>query len=197
LDARDVAVLDEEITRLENLLQAFLDFARPAQLETKEVDLAGIIRQTVEFLGGRAERRDVHIDCRLPAAPLIAAVDAAQFRQVLLNLLLNALDAVRTGGRIWVEAEAELPNPEGTATETAGQRRLRIRVADNGRGLPAGDRHRLYEPFYSTKETGLGLGLAVCRRIVQAHGGEIYESDRDEGGTVFEVLLPARQEAIS
>lgn len=194
LDARDVAVLNEEITRLENLVQSFLDFARPAQLEKKQADLAGIIRQTVEFVAGRAERRNVEIECRLPLTPLVAEVDAGQFRQVLLNLILNALDAVRNGGRIWVEAEIDGPAARGADAAGPNERRLRVRVADNGRGLPGDDRRRIYEPFFSTKETGLGLGLAVCQRIVEVHGGEIHESDREGGGAVFEIVLPERWE---
>jgi signal transduction histidine kinase len=196
LDARDVAVLDEETKRLESLLQSFLDFARPAPLEMKEVDLAAIIRQTVEFLAGRAERREIRIACRLPTAPVVAEADPVHFRQVLLNLLLNALDAVRNGGQIWIEAGTDEPGPSGADATGLEERRVRIRVADNGCGLPAGERDRLYEPFFSTKETGLGLGLAVCRRIVQAHGGEIRESDREGGGAVFEVLLPGRRKPV-
>lgn len=197
LTAQDLVVLDEEITRLENLLQAFLDFARPAKLEKKEIDAASVIRRTVDFLSGRAEQRSVEIACRLPAEPLIVQADEAQFRQVLLNLLLNALDAVRNGGRVWVEAETDDARPDNGRSMGAAKRVLRVRIADNGRGLPPNDRNRIYEPFFSTKETGLGLGLAVCQHFVRAHGGELRESDRPGGGAVFELLLPATQESAS
>ena len=197
LTARDLVVLDEEITRLENLLQAFLDFARPAKLEKKEIDAGSVIRRTVDFLSGRAEQRNVEIACRLPAEPLIVQADEAQFRQVLLNLLLNALDAVRNGGRVWVEAEADEAGPDDGRSMGAAKRVLRVRIADNGRGLPAKDRNRIYEPFFSTKDTGLGLGLAVCQHFVRAHGGELRESDRPGGGAVFELLLSATQESAS
>lgn len=191
LDARDLQVLDEEITRLENLLQAFLDFARPAKLEKGEVDLASVARQTVEFMKGRAARRNVTIQCRLQQ-PLTVEADATQVRQVLLNLLLNALDAVPNGGRIWVEAHRADLDPPGQQASRRRPPRVCLRVVDNGRGLPKDERDRICEPFFSTKETGLGLGLAISQRIIQAHDGELTASDREGGGAIFEVRLPVQ-----
>ncbi len=195
LDFRDLAVLDEEITRLNNLLQAFLDFARPAKPETEDVDMAHVVRQTVDLLSKKAAAREVTIQCALGEGPLVVHADATQLRQVLLNLLLNALDAVHNGGSIWVEA---MRSDNVRASENGGLRRLpdvRVRVSDNGQGLPAGDRSRIFEPFFSTKDTGLGLGLAISQRIIDAHGGELVGQDREGGGAVFEIRLPAQPSA--
>jgi signal transduction histidine kinase len=191
-DSRDLTVLDEEISRLENLLQAFLDFARPAKTETREVDIARIVRQTASFLSRRAEGRNVTIECRLPERPLVVQVDEAQLRQVLFNLLLNALDAVQNGGVISVDARHDDDGLANVKSNDGSQPYTRLRVADNGRGLPAHDRDRIYEPFFSTKDTGLGLGLAISQRIIDAHGGELIALDREGGGAIFEIRLPAQ-----
>lgn len=188
VDSQDLAVLDEEISRLDNLLQRFLDFARPAKLEAHEVDLSNVVRQTVELLSSRAQARNVTIENKLSIEPLIVQGDSAQLRQVLLNLMLNSLDAVPNGGAINVESL----HADKTNRESNGQSKnyVRLLVTDNGRGLPAIDRARIYEPFFSTKETGLGLGLAISNRIIETHGGQLLARDREGGGAIFEIQLP-------
>ncbi len=194
LDERDLQVLDEEISRLENLLQAFMDFARPANLERQNVDVSHVVRQTVSLLSSKAAVRDVSIECQLADEPLVVSADSNQLRQVLLNLLLNALEAVQNGGRIWVEADRGEP-VNGHHDHDGPSPHIRLSVADNGKGLPVDDPQRVFEPFFSTKETGLGLGLAVTQRIIDAHGGEITAYTRDAGGTTFQVRLPAESHA--
>jgi len=177
LDRHDLAVLDEEITRLERLVQTLLDFARPPQLEKRALDARGLLEQTGALVSGRAEQQGVRIECEVPPEPVVIQADVGQLRQVLLNLLLNALDALPKGGTVWLQM-----------ADAAAW--LTLRVADTGPGLPAGLAHRIFEPFVSTKETGIGLGLSICKRIIEAHGGEIVASDRPEGGAVFTVRLP-------
>jgi signal transduction histidine kinase len=191
LDGRDLEVLDGEIARLQNLLQAFLEFSRPAKPETRDFDVTDLVRQTVAFLSSKAEHRDVTIRCQLPNDSLIIHADPSQFRQVLLNLSLNALDAVKKGGTVWVDARRDEDGRKTTEAEADGPPLIRVQVADDGCGLPTNDRGRIYEPFFSTKETGLGLGLAISKRIVEAHGGELVSHDREGGGAIFEILMPA------
>ncbi len=190
LDGEDLRVLDQEVVRLENLLQSFLDFARPAQLERRQVDLRPLVAQTVTILTARAARRKVSIGYRPPRQAVSLSGDEAQLRQVTLNLLLNALDATPDGGKIWIEVGLWSSAGEDDWREPAADRRAFVKVADNGRGLPPGDPERIFEPFFSTKETGLGLGLAICRRIVESHGGTIAAAARVGGGTVFTIELP-------
>ncbi len=191
LDSHDLRVLDEEIARLQNLLQSFLTFARPAKLQRSEVDLRLVISQTVTILAARAARRHVSIPCSMPGRPVLINADEAQLRQVVLNLLLNALDAVADNGTIWVELGSGSRLPPHEPDRPAPVQGIVLSVADNGRGLPDIDPERIFEPFFSTKETGLGLGLAICRRIVESHGGAIDASQRPGGGAVFIVFLPA------
>jgi signal transduction histidine kinase len=182
LDARDLEVLDEEIGRLDTTLQSFLDYARPPRLEQRSVDLRDVVRKTVQLVGPRAERQSIQLDVALPDEPLTAFADAEQLRQVLLNLLLNALDAIRTGGSVTLQAARD---------PAAGQ--IVLKVLDDGPGIPDSVREKLFEPFVSSKTAGTGLGLTISRRIVENHGGTITAEDRPEGGAVFTVRLPQRE----
>src|SRR5579875_3144222 len=178
LDGRDLAVLEQEISRLERSIQMFLDFARPPRIEKRMFAVREVLEQIVQLLQARAERQGVRIERRFPEEPLLLQADVGQFRQVVLNLLLNALDAVSRGGTIQLELHKESGNW------------LKFSVADSGCGLPPGLGAQIFEPFVSTKETGLGLGLSICKRIIEAHEGEIQAATRPEGGTVFTVRLP-------
>ena len=178
LSSRDLAVLEEEITRLDGLLQSFLDFARPPDLEKKVVDLRPLVEQTLKVVAGRAAAADVRLGLRAPAGPLRAALDPRQVRQVVFNLLLNGLDAVPAGGRVDVVLERD---EEGWVT---------LRVSDSGCGLPAVLGETIFAPFTTTKQTGLGLGLSICKRIVEAHGGTITAASPPGKGAVFTVRLP-------
>jgi signal transduction histidine kinase len=179
----DLAVIEEEIGRLEHLVQMFLDFARPPRLEKHEVDLRNAIGQVVHLLEPRAAGRVVQLRFKPPRKPVVVEADETQIRQVLLNLILNAMDAVAAGGRIDVQVVLQHERDVG--------RWAVIRVADDGCGLPAELGDRIFDPFVSTKETGIGLGLSICRRIVETHRGEITAAPAPAGGTVFTVRLPA------
>jgi len=187
LTRRDLAVLEEEITRLERLTQTFLDFARPPQLEPQRFDLGQLLGQTLTLVAARAEQQDTRLACRLPSQPILVRADPCQVRQVLVNLLLNALDAVPLGGSVLIELN------ESAAEEAAGavQGWLSIQVSDSGCGLPSQLGNRIFEPFVSTKTTGLGLGLSICKRIAEAHGGDLHAENRPGAGAAFTFRLPS------
>ena len=107
-------------------------------------------------------------------------IDGEQIHQVLVNLLLNALDALPHGGEIRLDVRTAADPP-----------RAIVRIHDNGPGIAATILARLFEPFVSGKETGLGLGLSICQRLVEAHGGTITGGNAPEGGAVFTFTLPA------
>jgi signal transduction histidine kinase len=178
LRQRDLAILEEEINRLERLIQSFLDLAKPPMLEKQTMDIRLLAQQTCAFVARRAAP-SVAVECAVPPAPVNAAVDPGQLRQVLLNLLLNSLDAVAGHGRVFVRVE----EPSGAW--------VKLQVSDTGGGLPAKFTGRLFEPFATTKETGLGLGLSICKRIMEAHGGSIAGANQPAGGAVFTLQLPA------
>lgn len=177
LGGRDLGVLEEEITRLEHLVQMFFDFARPPQPAKKVVDVCPLVEHSLGLLSSRATDAGTKLAFARPAGEVRAEVDPGQFRQVLLNLLVNALDALPGGGTV----EVGLQRDAGGVTLT---------VADNGSGLPEALGERIFAPFATTKETGLGLGLSICRRIVEGHGGAITAANRPGGGAVFTLRFP-------
>lgn len=183
LDDTDLQVMDQEICRLEQLLQGFMDFARPTELVMRAVDLRQIVEQTVTLLAAKTERQRVHIAVNIIGEDLVIDGDEVQLRQLLLNLLLNALDALPMGGDVRIEVEE--------VKAATAPRAVELRVIDDGCGLPDLSQEKIFEPFFSTKPTGLGLGLATCQRIVESHGGAIFAFDGTPVGATFVVRLPA------
>lgn len=189
LSGQALHIVAQEIGRLEEKIQEFLDFARPPTLEKEQVDLRDLIQQTCELISLRADRQRVEFRELLPSAPCCLQVDQTQMRQVVLNLLLNALDAQSDGGVVEIELSKQLSHPED---ESAGPlvRNVVLSVRDEGSGISDEIMPRLFEPFVSSKESGTGLGLSICRRIVEAHGGQIVVRNRPVQGTEFLVTLP-------
>jgi signal transduction histidine kinase len=178
LAGHDLDIVDEEVTRLEGLVRSFLDFARPPVPERRVVEVGAVVEQTLELVAARAAAAGATVALDRPPGPIRCAVDPGQFRQVVLNLVLNALDVVKAGGRVEVQLR------QGKGGE------LTLRVADNGPGLPAELGQRIFDPFVTGKETGLGLGLSICKRIAEAHGGTVAGSNRPGGGAEFVVRFP-------
>ena len=165
------------------------------------------MQHTLDLVAARGKQQGVLLECDLPDRPVIVEADHEQIRQVLLNLVLNAMDAQMGGGTVRIgvtktlveEARVRTPGVPaervgGTAppsTRCAGAPWVTLSIADRGSGIAPGMVERIFEPYVSTKETGLGMGLAICRRIVEDHGGEISVVNGIEGGAVFTVRLPA------
>ena len=178
IDSRDLAVFDEEIQRLNRSLQSFLDYARPPATTKRLADLGTIAEKTRQLLAGRAEQQSIRVSLEQPPHPVAVYADPEQLHQVLLNLLLNAFDAIGDQGQVTVRITDD------------GQSFAVITVTDTGPGIPHAVRDRLFEPFVSTKESGTGLGLTICRRIVEDHGGRIEAVNGRAGGATFTVKLP-------
>lgn len=206
LTSRDLAVLTTEIARLERSIQAFLDFARPPKLERRRRDVREVVRQTLDLVAARGKQQGIRLQSELPDRPVIVEADHEQLRQLLLNLVLNAMDAQPQGGAVLISVtEGEengdithLPGrPEGGFAQMSdvpvvSPEWIELTVADQGPGIAEGMAERIFEPYVSTKETGLGLGLAICRRIVEDHGGQIDVENPPDGGADFRVRLPVK-----
>jgi signal transduction histidine kinase len=204
LNKRDREVIQDEVSRLERMLKTFLDFARPPRPQKLAVDVNRLVEATVEVVRLRATQQDVQLHCPATAVPVSIEADELQMRQLLLNLLLNALDALPRGGNVWLDvSDDKLPFRQisfddsacklRTAADGNGQPRdahcVKIRIADDGPGLSPEVLERLFEPFVSTKDTGIGLGLSICQRIVESHDGRITAGNRRGGGAEFTIFL--------
>jgi signal transduction histidine kinase len=194
LDARDLAVLREEIMRLESTIQSFLDYARPPKLVKTPTVASREVERTVELVAHRADRLDIHIHQQIQDATFEIHADPSQLRQVILNLLINALDVSPRDSQVRVRLTFQtcVDADRQSQAQAEGSGWLQIDVEDQGPGLPADMGERIFQPFVSTKDSGTGLGLAICKRIVEDHGGTIAAANRPEGGAVFTVTLPIR-----
>ena len=179
LTADDLRVIEAEVRRTERSLQTFLDFSRPPAPDRKPTDLAPLLGGVADLIRGRAEKQRVAVRIDLPPGGATVTADGEQLRQVFVNLCLNALDAMPTGGSLGITVRPQSPG------------RVGVEVADTGPGVPRAVLGRLFQPFVSTKDTGLGLGLVICKRIVEDHGGAITAANRAEGGASFFVTLSA------
>jgi len=167
----------KETDRLNTIIRDFLEYARPAPLNRVTLNVAEVVDEVLVLLEHRATPGTLKVVREFPAT-LSWSVDRQQFRQVVWNLCLNALQAMPDGGELTV-----------SMTGTTG--RLLVRVADTGEGITGDDLAHIFEPFYSTKIDGTGLGLALVHRVVQDHGGEIDVQSRAGVGAVFTLTLPA------
>jgi len=181
LPSDDLAIIEREVRRMETCIQTFLDFARPPVSERRVTDLNAVIHRALTLLDGRLRRQKVTVALDLPPQPVELLIDAEQIHQVVLNLLLNALDVLPHGGVIKVEVSGP----------TQEQHSAIVRVQDSGPGLAPAIKDTLFEPFVTTKETGLGLGLSICKRLIEAHAGTIHAANVPEGGAVVSFTLPA------
>ena len=163
--------------RLNDTLSGFLRFARPPAMELALVDLNRIVTETLRFLEMEFAYRGISLKSKLYATPLPILADEKLLKQALLNLLLNAQEAVE--------------KKEKTIHVTTGVRAGRpfVRIRDNGRGIPASDRRHLFRLFFTTRKNGSGLGLPIVRQIVRQHGGAIYVRSREGQGTTMTVVL--------
>lgn len=174
---RELLILDEEAAACQRIAADLLAFARSDELRTTDVEIAGLVRETIDRLESSGATGDVSLSADVQ--PEVLRIDGGRIRQVLENLVRNA---------------AQVSGAEGAAVEVIGRREdggYRLEVADRGPGVAAADRDRVFEPFFSKRPGGSGLGLAVCLGVVRAHGGMIAVSDREGGGAVFEIVLPA------
>lgn len=175
-----------EVRGLESLLKGFLEFAKPSKPHLAEVDVNALIDSVVAFyIRTSTAKPEKPVRVLKPDPPLpTARVDPMQLQQILLNLLLNAVDAMPNGGAVEVR----------TAVDAEGHE-LQIDIADRGRGISPEHADMIFRPFFTTKPGGTGLGLAVSKRLAEQQGGSISFTANPGGGTTFRIRLPAVEAA--
>ena len=185
----DLEVVSEEMRRLDNIVSNFLEFSRPPRLKKQRVKVSEIVDMTLHLLQHRLEREAIAV-AREPREDLPEInVDPELLKEVLINLIVNACEAMRGGGTLTIEEEA---------AEAAGEelgRAVRIRIADTGPGVPERIQEQVFEPFFSTKEGGTGLGLPMAQRIIREHHGELSLRSPIGAGATFIITLPVEEEA--
>ena len=182
-DRRLMDIVLRESDRLDNTIAEFLEFSRPRQLQPVLTDVTQMIDEVLLLLGQQAGAQ-VRTVKEYPDGTVKACVDAAQIRQALWNLCRNACDAMAglPAGQRSLEVRVDVADGK-----------LRISVLDRGTGLPE-DLEVVFQPFHTTKDDGLGLGLAISRTLIAAHKGRLWCEHRDGGGAAFHVTLPLAAE---
>lgn len=178
-----VNIILEEAGRLNEVLRRFLDYARPFKTDIGEHDIAALIKRTAALILADEAAANIQIDIQVPESPVYGKVDAELFRQVIINLAKNAVEAMGKAGRLSLIVE-----------EISGE--ILVRVEDEGPGISPENLDKLFEPFYTTKSGGSGLGLAISQRICEAHGAKLLVKSTPGKGTRFTVALPTESDSI-
>jgi two-component system, sporulation sensor kinase E len=172
-----------EIQRLDTIVQQFLGAIRPAQLELSLENINTLVRESVDFLGPEIEDRGILVEEDLRADLPLAEVDRTQIKQAFFNIIKNAFQAMRSGGVLKIST-------------TPHDNFIRVTFSDTGGGISAADMSKIFEPYFTTKAGGSGLGLLIVRRIVREHGGEIDLVSHDGEGLELSIRLPLRDQRV-
>lgn len=181
---KDTDIISAEISRLERIVQDVLSFARPAEPRLEIISAATVLSEVQGLLSPNLEGRAVKLVVE-PGPELFLHADSGHLKQVMINLVRNAADAIDGAGTITLRARAERAQLGGPETEV-----VILEVADTGKGILPEIEKRLFDPFFSTKETGTGLGLPISARLIQKQGGTLRYQTRAGHGTTFGVVLP-------
>ena len=177
-DEKTAGIMIQEVDRLNRVISQLLDYARPMTMQRQKTPVQTIIQHALRMIEPQAREKGITLQVDLPADIPAAGIDPDRMKQVFLNLYLNALGAMEDGGLLSV-ALAELPGE-----------RIRIEIRDTGVGIAPEDLGRIFNPYFTTKPSGAGLGLAIVQKIVDAHGGEIQVESTPGQGTTVTILLP-------
>ena len=177
---RTVRKISAGVKRLEALVGQVLHFTREIAVVPRPADLGEVVAQAAEY--AQQKMVDRRVDFRIEGPrPLLVSVDPLLMGQAILNLLLNAAEAIEGGGAVVLEF--------GRPPEASGARQFHLTVKDSGTGIPPQMLDRIFNPFFTTKDDGTGLGLAIVHRIVEAHDGTITASNEEGGGARFEIRV--------
>jgi PAS domain S-box-containing protein len=177
LPTDDLELVEGEIRRMERSVNSLLEYARPERSEFCEVDLSHVIQRTHQLIVGRSQSQNVFVSILQPSHAIRLHADPAQIHQLLLNLCLNALDEMPSGGEL-------------TLSVREHENSVEVTVRDTGNGIEEGMMGKLFTPFVTTKPGGVGLGLGICRRIAESHQGSLVALNNSERGAQFVLTLP-------
>lgn len=179
---RKIAVIAKEADRLEQVLDGFLRYAGKVELQTADVDLNELVSDMVDFYSPQGYSRSITVRLSLSNKPLVCKIDADALKQTILNLFINAQQAMSEGGELMVSTAEEKPNAV-------------IRVSDTGSGIAPDKLERIFDVYYSSRARGSGLGLPTTKKIIQAHEGTITVDSELGKGTLFTIRIPLKSQA--
>ncbi len=182
----DFEVISEEIRHIDTIVGNFLEFSRSPKLKMQKMSPSNAVDVVLQLLRHRLESYDVKVAVKRDKPLREILADPDQLKEVLVNLIVNACEAMVDGGSISIEEEE-------SSTDSLGPVVV-MRVSDTGPGIPAPIQEKLFQPFFSTKEEGTGLGLSIAARIVEEHGGWLDLESKEGQGATFIITLPAREE---
>ncbi|GLB60422.1 ATP-binding protein [Cytobacillus sp. NCCP-133] len=171
------SVINNEISRINEIVSEFLILGKPTAQKKETIDLRNIIKELEPLIISEANLHNVRFLTFLPDKPAEADCNKDQIKQVLLNITKNAFESMHNGGDLTIKL-SRLPS------------KAQIKIIDTGSGIPEGEIEKIFTPFYTSKDTGTGLGLVVCRRILQSFGGEIFITSKEDQGTQVDIFLP-------
>jgi signal transduction histidine kinase len=174
---RHLEIIESEIQRLDRVVQTLVDFSRPVELQLKEQDMRRIVSGVLMLASAELETRDIQVQSDLPDRPVLAKVDADLLKQALLNVVLNGAQAMSEGGKLRVSLAED------------GRVAL-LSIHDQGAGIPADVRDKIFDLYFTTKKDGSGIGLAMTYRIVELHNGSIEVESDATHGTTFILRFP-------
>jgi signal transduction histidine kinase len=177
-----VAKVLEQINRLDRVVTDLLYFGKPGKPAFDWVDVNDLLKKTLFFVAQHPEARDVHQVQELTRNLPPVWVDEKQLQQVFFNIIINAIQAMKSGGTLLIQTDLR---------EQEGKTLVRVLIGDSGPGIPAEELDKIFAPFYTTKTQGTGLGLAICRQLMEQQGGTIQVSSRVGEGTRVSISLPA------
>ena len=184
----DFEVISEEIRHIDNIVQNFLEFSRPPKLKMQQISPSVVVDLVIQLLEHRLKSYDVTIKIiRSQPLPEIQ-VDPEQLKEVLVNIVMNACEAMERGGKIVIYEEKSFVKPLGRVAV--------IRLSDNGPGISKSIIEKIFQPFFTTKEDGTGLGLSIATRIVEEHKGWMDVTSKEGEGTTFIITLPVKESDI-
>lgn len=179
-------ILIKEVARLNQVIENFLDLARRKSSQIDEINLQEGVNSVVQILSPKARKEGVIIDCRLPNSPICIKADENKFRQILLNLLLNAIGASNRGGHITIDSRIKKNGATGGILE--------LTVADTGGGIPEKEIDKVFKPFFTTKAQGTGLGLPITKRITEEYNWDLRIQSKVGEGTRITIGIPLQEE---
>ena len=173
-----IQFIGEESERINRMLTSFLEFAKPKPPVFQEVDLKDVLDRTLDWISIPARKQQVEVRREYPPEKVLIPVDPEQIREAVVNLEMNALEAMPEGGTLRIILNQK------------DNRDVTIRLSDTGGGIPPGAESKIFDPFFTTKERGTGLGLSIVYSVVKNHGGTVSAASNNGGGTTFTLTLP-------